>query len=1532
MRYLRHEKCGGPLGALIALLSCLIATQSVAITEYHIVEVDVTFAQSEITREPAIVGGALQFGTNDKSATIAALSRPISCPISYRHQMRDRLSPSFSIAGPWRIELLTLEDSSDILSALLADPRIESAVLPEAELAGELPASWFPGSSYDLFCMSQPQLHRAVLGESQLSNDLCDAPEMLADHDMDLPQAWEISRGDTSVVVAIIDTGFDLYHPGLGGIGPDFTVSDSLLYYNSGVWFRNWRELPGESIPDPLGLPGETGIDDDLDGHTDEDCWGNLPTDVTEADVSVGAWTSLGTYTIEDSAANWSPGSLVGQKITLVRPPVYETTESYEVITANTATTITTGGTEFLDYLVSRGLPGWATFGDSDRYPECTAYKIGDGVDSDWDLKTDDLGYIGCPNDDDENGYEDDFRGWDFFDGHRILSDSRVGCDKEDYTDQDNDPRSFYDHGTAVASQVASVLSNGRMMGIAPNVRILPLRAGAQYNCGTENYPSASLPVAAIEYAVNMGADIVSLSFRPRYMPWAAIGAAIDAGVIVVMSAGNAVEPVDPAVQPSNQVVFVGGLNSQDLRWNQSTPEDPYESNFGPWVDVAALAQGVTGAVWGVMPHIPDEGGPATPWLPAGEWHSYVYDPEDAYHSAGGWSGTSMAAPIVAGVAALVKSVYPQWSQDAIVNKIKMSTDSIYGDGLNDPEQTWLGSGRVNAYKALTFYGKVAALSDTTWAHNIWIGGDIQVGEGRSLTIAAGDTVRVAIDDLLLAGANPNEIEFVIDGELHVSGTPSAPVVFESFGGSHPRWLIDEAITISGETFTIGGLGCAQIASAAQSFLMPGVSSASQVFAIEVTPVAALDSVKVDLTGLGLLGTSIRLYDNGQGEDILASDGIYTSEPFAAMLAAGNGYSIVVTAYAAGGGCTRRSVAVEVPQVMAKFTDVSSQTGLNYEGNPYSAAGGKFIAPFGSDMIVTTSNAVSPLYIGDQVLPSGAPHFVGQGFSVPAIGVRGAAVADFDNDGDEDLFATHAQTPKLYRNDAGTFVDVTSAMGLATLAAGSAAACWGDFDNDGWLDLFVARCDLTGAEPPDVHSTWGAQQRLFRNTIGSGGGFVDVTTATGVGGASGSVAASWGDLNNDGDLDLIVLSLVDPPAHEAAMFVNQGDGTFVNEFMTRMYYVGTDIYYGSGVVWADMNNDEDVDLVVSCAGAGSRVFMNDGQGRFPNTLAVLLPPSIGGAGTCYSGLQVFDHNLDGWQDVLLLSNNQNSPSRLFVAKPVQGGVEYVENTHNAALAHTSKGVGSLAADFTSDGDMDLFIGRPVASGEFFYKTDDQAGANSLGQRYVKVRLVSPTNDNVNRQGIGAAVTVTAGSLMQTQLVDGGSGRGGQRDRLLTFGLGDYIGPVSATIRWPGGTVQSDVTLIASGAGASDFVNVVSDAAPVISNVSVATYVVPGTTFFDWVFSWDTDVACKAANDVLTIDQLNIANPCWPGWTTVTPSPGIPFVYEAKAGGGYRHKVLADHEECNLNCSFRYTVTSDSGLHSTTSPAKTKKVTFCPSGF
>lgn len=613
----------------------------------------------------------------------------------------------------------------------------------------------------------------------------------------------------------------------------------------------------------------------------------------------------------------------------------------------------------------------------------------------------------------------------------------------------------------------------------------------------------------------------------------------------------------------------------------------------------------------------------------------------------------------------------------------------------------------------------------------------------------------------------------------------------------------------------------------------------------------------------------------------------------------------------------------------AKFTDISEDTGLNYEGSPYSGNALDFNGDPHKDLLVTISDGPSHLKSGLQLLPNGSPHFANDNFFPDGnVGLRGVSAADFDNDGDEDLFVASASAPKLLRNDDGSFVDVTPSMNLNGSANESVAAAWGDFDRDGWLDLFVVRT-TTFSEPPLV-AGGGMQHRLFRNETHLGNGFVDVTTEAGLGGVAtiGSLSASWVDIEGDGDQDLFLVNNMELPVGPGGfgcmLFVNQDDGTFNEELGERFPF---ELPSMVGERWMDIDNDADLDLVLCSSYYNPVIFYNDGNGYFngDNSVAPLVAP--GG----HSGLQVFDHDLNGTQDLLFTPKDSQDPSRLFVT--VLGGdlPVFLENTSLVGLNAPGAVLGSTAADYTNDGDCELFLGKPISQGGFFFKTELQDGSDSLGKNYVKIMLSSPYGANVTN-GVGSRVILTAGTHTQIQQVDGGSGRGGQNDRELIFGLGDFSGPVTATVHWLGGNIQEDVPLIISNQSSGETINTITDDTdPAISEVSASFTVNPVTLKIDWIFSWETDVSCKASLDQVEFDQVGIPTPCWPGWTTVNPAtPDVDHVYAAKQGGGYIHKLKISNQDCTPACSFRFLVSSGTDQAQVQSSAVFKRVKICPS--
>ncbi|HRI13650.1 MAG TPA: CRTAC1 family protein [Verrucomicrobiota bacterium] len=210
-------------------------------------------------------------------------------------------------------------------------------------------------------------------------------------------------------------------------------------------------------------------------------------------------------------------------------------------------------------------------------------------------------------------------------------------------------------------------------------------------------------------------------------------------------------------------------------------------------------------------------------------------------------------------------------------------------------------------------------------------------------------------------------------------------------------------------------------------------------------------------------------------------------------------------------------------------------------------------------------------------------------FTGPALMTTQGTWADYDSDGDPDVFITHANDlgNSLFRNDGGgQFTDVSEASGLADFDD-SVGSAWGDYDNDGDLDLVVINERLFG--PSD---TWNL---LYRNE--GNGAFTKITDGPITTDLGHFLAAAWVDYDNDGWLDLFVAttpSLTDP-ANSATnrLYRNLGSGGFAQVTAGRLV---TDRAYAGGAAWGDYDNDGFLDVVV----ANGTIFTAQRNGLYHN--------------------------------------------------------------------------------------------------------------------------------------------------------------------------------------------------------------------------------------------------------------------------------------------------------------------------------------------
>jgi hypothetical protein len=396
-------------------------------------------------------------------------------------------------------------------------------------------------------------------------------------------------------------------------------------------------------------------------------------------------------------------------------------------------------------------------------------------------------------------------------------------------------------------------------------------------------------------------------------------------------------------------------------------------------------------------------------------------------------------------------------------------------------------------------------------------------------------------------------------------------------------------------------------------------------------------------------------------------------------------------------------------------------------------------------------------------------------------GARGGVWGDYDNDGYLDLYQMHGAEGDdvlFHNNWDGTFTDVTSQAGqISDKNLPSEGAAWGDYDRDGHLDLYVANYEW----PPD--SANGTQDILYHNN--GDGTFTNVTAQAGIGPETMcGRGVSWADYDDDGWPDIYVANYrLDPNF----LWHNDGNGSFTNVAPTlNVAGDGGLGYYGHsiGADWGDIENDGDLDLFVANLAHPryiafsdlSKLYTNNGAPDFTFQDVPVQTRGISYEETL-SDPAFGDYNNDGSLDLYITSVYDGRPSYLYMN---DGAGRFTDAT-SSTQTMTYNGWGAAWSDFNNDGFLDLVVGSGNASQfKLFQSTGN-------GNHWFRAELRGTSS---NSFGVGARVELEFNGTKMIREVQAGTGTTSENHIGAHFGLGDWNGPVNVSIRWPSGILQT----------------------------------------------------------------------------------------------------------------------------------------------
>ncbi len=372
----------------------------------------------------------------------------------------------------------------------------------------------------------------------------------------------------------------------------------------------------------------------------------------------------------------------------------------------------------------------------------------------------------------------------------------------------------------------------------------------------------------------------------------------------------------------------------------------------------------------------------------------------------------------------------------------------------------------------------------------------------------------------------------------------------------------------------------------------------------------------------------------------------------------------------------------------------------------------------------------------------------------------GVVAADFNNDGYTDLFTCGLfEEDHLYINQKGSFTDKAKEYHVNILDKKSnlldLGACAGDIDNDGYIDLYISVLNGKNKLLKNINGKYFVDYSEISNTAGkekdrtngvifgdidndgdldifvlnefttnhlylnNGAGiFSEITKTSGLNTSKGGNSATFGDIDNDGDIDLYVTNWSKPNILYQNMWKETGKRYFKN-ITTKSGTAGENFSKSNACVFADINNDTKLDLFVTNRKSSNKLYINKGKNIFEDKTSEL----IGIDSLETYGAVIADFNTDGNKDIYISNVGSN---KLYLFENQKFKDETLRYGGNIKGYST----GSALIDFDNNGLWDIYVANYLGASSTLSKN------NKFNKRYVKLKFDLMQN---NKFGIGSKV-------------------------------------------------------------------------------------------------------------------------------------------------------------------------------------------------